>query len=251
MFVSERRLSDLKKEVDVDAHKLTPDELYRRHNVNFATGLSSQQAAANLARDGPNALTPPPTTPEWVKFLKALFGGFAMLLWLGAILCFIAYTIQATTQEEPPDDNLYLGVVLTTVVVITGVFSYYQESKSSSIMESFANLVPQYALCLRGGEKLTIKAEELTIGDIVDIKFGDRIPADIRVLESRGFKVDNSSLTGESEPQSRSPEFTHENPLETKNLAFFSTSAVEGTCVGCVVNIGDNTVMGRIAGRFQ
>merc|ERR1712088_424945 len=62
------------------------------------------------------------------------------------------------------------------------------------------------------------------------------------------FKVDNSSLTGESEPQTRSPEFTHENPLETKNLAFFSTNAVEGTCVGMVVNIGDNTVMGRIAG---
>merc|ERR1739838_921911 len=62
------------------------------------------------------------------------------------------------------------------------------------------------------------------------------------------FKVDNSSLTGESEPQQRTPEFTNENPLETKNLAFFSTNAVEGTCIGMVVNIGDNTVMGRIAG---
>merc|ERR1712209_352042 len=83
---------------------------------------------------------------------------------------------------------------------------------------------------------------------IVEIKFGDRCPADLRVLEARGFKVDNSSLTGESEPQARGPEFTHENPLETKNLAFFSTNAVEGTAVGMVVNIGDNTVMGRIAG---
>ena len=50
-------------------------------------------------KHGPNALTPPPTTPEWVKFLQALFGGFAMLLWLGAVLCFIAYGIQASTQE--------------------------------------------------------------------------------------------------------------------------------------------------------
>ena len=57
-----------------------------------------------------NALTPPPTTPEWVKFCQNLFGGFAMLLWLGAILCFLAYSIQATTFEEPPDDNLYLGI---------------------------------------------------------------------------------------------------------------------------------------------
>merc|ERR1719167_1563262 len=203
---------------------------------------------ANLERDGPNALTPPPTTPEWVKFLKALFGGFAMLLWLGAVLCFLAYGIQASTLEEPPDDNLYLGIVLSAVVIITGIFSYYQESKSSKIMESFANLVPQYALCLRDGDKVTIKADELTLGDIVEVKFGDRIPADLRILESKGFKVDNSSLTGESEPQSRNHEFTHENPLETKNLAFFSTNAVEGTAKGMVINIGDWTVMGRIAG---
>merc|ERR1711963_862027 len=148
-------------------------------------------------------------------FLQALFGGFSILLWLGAVLCFIAYSIQATTMEQPPDDNLYLGIVLTVVVVVTGIFSYYQESKSSNIIE---------------------------------VKFGDRLPADIRVLEARGFKVDNSSLTGESEPQARNAEFTHENPLETKNLAFFSTNAVEGTAKGIVVNVGDNTVMGRIAG---
>merc|ERR1712242_174686 len=154
----------------------------------------------------------------------------------------------ATAYEEPPDDNLYLGVVLTAVVTVTGIFSYYQESKSAKIMESFKNLVPQYALVRRDGEKISISAAELTLGDLVDIKFGDRIPADIRVLEARSFKVDNSSLTGESEPQARTPEFTHDNPLETKNLAFFSTNAVEGTAKGIVVNIGDNTVMGRIAG---
>jgi len=171
-----------------------------------------------------------------------------MLLWFGAILCFLAYGIQASAYEEPPDDNLYLGIVLSAVVTVTGIFSYYQEAKSAKIMESFKNLVPQYAVVRRNGEKITVKAAELTLGDIVDIKFGDRVPADLRVIEARGFKVDNSSLTGESEPQTRSPEFTNENPLETRNLAFFSTNAVEGTCIGMVVNIGDNTVMGRIAG---
>ena len=75
-------------------------------------------------------------------------------------------------------------------------------------MESFKNLVPQFALVIRDGQKNTIKAEQLTIGDIVEVKFGDRIPADIRILEARQFKVNNSSLTGESEPQSRSPEYT-------------------------------------------
>merc|ERR1719158_1683777 len=240
-------MDGLKQELELDVHTVEVDVLYKRFNSK-ENGLSTNQAKENLEKYGLNALTPPPTTPEWIKFCQNLFGGFAMLLWVGAILCFVAYTIQATNLEEPPDDNLYLGVVLTAVVVVTGIFSYYQESKSAKIMESFKNLVPQYALAIRDGEKVNIKAEQLTLGDIIFVKFGDRVPADIRVTESMGFKVDNSSLTGESEPQARNNEFTHENPLETKNLAFFSTNAVEGTATGIVVNIGDNTVMGRIAG---
>jgi len=244
----QENLNELKQELDIDFHKVPIGELCQRLGTNLETGLTAAQAKANTERDGPNRLTPPPTTPEWIKFCQNLFGGFALLLWLGAILCFLAYGIQASTYEEPPDDNLYLGIVLTAVVVVTGIFSYYQESKSSKIMESFANMVPQYALVLREGEKVNLKAEDLAIGDVIEVKFGDRIPADIRVVECKGFKVDNSSLTGESEPQSRSADFTHENPLETKNFAFFSTNAVEGTCKGIVVMIGDTTVMGRIAG---
>merc|ERR1719250_83522 len=243
-----KNLQELKQELEIDVHKVPIEELYKRFTTNPDRGLTADQAKKGLELHGPNALTPPPTTPEWVKFCQNLFSGFACLLWLGAILCFIAYGIQASAYEEPPDDNLYLGVVLTAVVTVTGVFSYYQESKSAKIMESFKNLVPQYALVRRNGEKISIEAKDLTLGDIVEVKFGDRVPADIRVLESKSFKVDNSSLTGESEPQQRTPEFTNENPLETRNLAFFSTNAVEGTCIGMVVNIGDNTVMGRIAG---
>ncbi|XP_061721576.1 sodium/potassium-transporting ATPase subunit alpha isoform X1 [Cydia pomonella] len=241
-------LDDLKQELDIDFHKVTPEELYQRFQTHPENGLSHAKAKENLERDGPNALTPPKQTPEWVKFCKNLFGGFALLLWIGAILCFIAYGIQASTVEEPADDNLYLGIVLAAVVIVTGIFSYYQESKSSKIMESFKNMVPQFATVIREGEKLTLRAEDLVLGDIVEVKFGDRIPADIRIIEARGFKVDNSSLTGESEPQSRGADFTNENPLETKNLAFFSTNAVEGTAKGIVICCGDNTVMGRIAG---
>merc|ERR1712055_1206673 len=243
-----KNLNELKQELEIDVHRVSVDELCKRFNTQVERGLTASQAAENVKQYGLNELTPPPKTPEWVKFCQCLFSGFAMLLWLGAILCFLAYGIQASAYEEPPDDNLYLGIVLSAVVTVTGVFSYYQEAKSAKIMESFKNLVPQYAVVRRNGEKITVKAVELTLGDIVDIKFGDRVPADLRVIEARGFKVDNSSLTGESEPQTRSPDFTNENPLETINLAFFSTNAVEGTCIGMVVNIGDNTVMGRIAG---
>ncbi|XP_028427653.1 sodium/potassium-transporting ATPase subunit alpha-1-like [Perca flavescens] len=240
-------MDDLKKEVDLDDHKLTLDELQRKYGTDLTRGLSNGRAKEILTRDGPNALTPPPTTPEWVKFCKQLFGGFSMLLWLGAFLCFFAFTIQSITVEEMLNDNLYLGIVLTFVVVISACFSYYQDAKSSRIMDSFRNMVPQQALVIREGEKKMINAEEVVVGDLVEVKGGDKIPADFRLVSAHGCKVDNSSLTGESEAQARTPDCSSDNPLETRNLAFYSTNCVEGTARGVVINTGNRTVMGRIA----
>ena len=87
-------------------HKISLAELEARFGTSLTSGLTAAKAKEILARDGPNALTPPPTTPEWVKFCKQLFGGFAMLLWIGAILCFFAYTIQATTSDHAAPDNV-------------------------------------------------------------------------------------------------------------------------------------------------
>ncbi|CAB1327765.1 unnamed protein product [Coregonus sp. 'balchen'] len=227
-------MDDLKKEVDLDDHKLTLDELHRKYGTDLARGLTSARAKEILLRDGPNTLTPPPTTPEWVKFCRQLFGGFSMLLWIGAMLCFLAYGIQAASEDEPANDNLYLGVVLSVVVIVTGCFSYYQEAKSSKIMDSFKNLVPQQALVVRDGEKKNINAEEVVVGDLVEVKGGDRIPADLRIVSASGCKT-------------RTPDFSNDNPLETRNIAFFSTNCVEGTARGIVINTGDHTVMGRIA----
>ncbi|KAI1302123.1 Sodium/potassium-transporting ATPase subunit alpha [Halotydeus destructor] len=89
-------------------------------------------------------------------------------------------------------------------------------------MESFKNMVPQYACVIRDAQKLTMSAEELVVGDVVEVKGGDRIPADIRIVQAAACKVDNSCLTGESEPQAR-------------------------TAKGIVINTGDRTIMGRIA----
>ncbi|XP_006922963.1 sodium/potassium-transporting ATPase subunit alpha-4 [Pteropus alecto] len=240
-------VEDLKKEVVMDDHKLTLEQLSTKYSVDLTKGLSPEEAEKILIRNGPNVLTPPPTIPEWVKFCKQLFGGFSILLWTGAILCFVAYGIQRYFNEEATKDNLYLGIVLAVVVVITGCFSYSQEAKSSKIMESFKNMVPQQALVIRGGEKIQINIQNVVLGDLVEVKGGDRIPADLRLISAQGCKVDNSSLTGESEPQSRSPDFTHENPLETRNICFFSTNCVEGTARGIVIATGDSTIMGRIA----
>ncbi|MBV96686.1 Potassium-transporting ATPase alpha chain 2, partial [Eschrichtius robustus] len=210
-------------------------------------GLSSTRAAELLARDGPNTLTPPKETPEIIKFLKQMVGGFSILLWIGAILCWIAYGIQYSNDKSSSLDSVYLGSVLALVVILTGVFAYYQEAKSTNIMASFHQMIPQQALVIRDSEKKTVPADQLVVGDIVEIKGGDRIPADIRLLSAQGCKVDNSSLTGESEPQPRSCEFTHDNPLETKNISFFSTTCLEGTATGMVIHTGDRTIIGQIA----
>ncbi|XP_029428993.1 potassium-transporting ATPase alpha chain 2 [Rhinatrema bivittatum] len=242
-----KKMDALKQELEMDDHKLSIEELEDKFTTSILKGLTSARAAEILARDGPNALTPPKGTPEIIKFLKQMVGGFSLLLWAGAILCWIAYGIQYAQDNTVAKDNLYLGVILALVIILTGCFAYFQEAKSTNIMASFRNMVPQHALVTRDGEKTEILASELVVGDLVEVKGGDRIPADLRIIFAQGCKVDNSSLTGESEAQPRSNEFTHENPLETRNIAFYSTTCLEGTARGIVVCTGDNTIIGRIA----
>lgn len=244
----ETNVEELKREVDIDDHLISIEQLCERYQTDTRSGLPKSLVAHSLELYGPNTLTPPKTKSEWKKFLAQLFGGFSLLLWIGAILCFIAYGIQVSTIEHVLPDNLYLGLVLTLVVLLTGCFAYAQERKSSRIMDSFKRMVPQHARVIRDGIKDTIPADEVVVGDLVEVCAGDRVPADIRVIFAHQFKVDNSSLTGESEPQSRGTESINENPLEAFNLAFFSTNCIEGNALGIVFSTGDRTVMGRIAG---
>merc|ERR1719370_2823375 len=270
LFLGDRRMrnpfkkrSSAKKEDEVPAsakldaqqstykeeHTMPLEELAEQLDTNFEMGLVDAEAKMRLERDGPNSLTPPKKTPEWLKFLKVMFGGFAALLWAAAILCFVATGIQAGKEgEDMAYDNLYIGIALVVVVVVTGLFTYYQENKSSKIMESFAKMTPPLAQVVRDGAQKEIEASELVVGDIVQIRGGDKTPADLRMLECHSIKVDNSSLTGESVPVSLRPDSTDENHLASRNLAFYSTNVVEGVGTGVVIKTGDETVMGTIAG---
>ncbi|KHJ49480.1 cation transporter/ATPase [Trichuris suis] len=99
-------LEHLKKEVEMDEHRIPLAELYQRYGTDPEMGLSEDCAREILERDGPNALTPPKKVPEWVKFAKNLFGGFALLLWIGSVLCFIAYGVDLATSDDPLHDNV-------------------------------------------------------------------------------------------------------------------------------------------------
>ena len=100
---------------------------------------------------------------------------------------------------------------------------------------------------LRDGRKQSIAVEDIVVGDIVYCEAGDRVPADLRIFVSNSMKVDNSSITGESEPLVRTIEPVRSIPLESTNLAFFSTNCTDGTGIGVVIATGDRTVMGDIA----
>jgi len=191
-----------------------------------------------------NELEPPPSTPWWVKFFHHNTGLFSLLLWTAALLCFVAVLID-TKQIE----YLYLGVVLAVVVFGTGCFSYYQDAQADAKMKGFANMMPQTVTVKRDG-KILIKqsARMLTTGDVIQVVAGDKVPADIRVLEGDEIEVDNSSLTGENLPQKRNAKMNkYKMPLESTNILYYGCEVKSGSGWCMVVRTGDNTAMGRIA----
>ena len=233
-----------------DEHLVKLDVLVKKLNTDIKKGLTTKQAAINLKKDGPNELTPPPKESLLLKFLKIQFGGFSLLLWIAGALCFMAYGIESAEVKEGetnPPDYLYLGIVLCVVVLLTGIFSFYQEYKADETMEKFKNMVPPRANVLRDGKWQDIEARQLVKGDIVEIKQGNKVPADLRVIEADMLKVDNSSLTGESLAISLDPNKSNKDPAESKNVAFYSSNITEGVGKGIIIQTGDQTRMGSIA----
>lgn len=232
---------------DLDQHKIAWKQLCTRYEVNedtvFTQGLTSAQAAERNSKQGDNVLSEKKKDPWWMKLFHELTSPFALMLWAGSILCIVAYGLDTSDPS-----NLYLGIVLCIVVMLTGTVTFLQNAKSESVMEGFKNFIPPKCTVIRDGKEDQVNATKLVTGDIVIVKEGGRVPADIRIIESKDMKVDNSSLTGESDLLLRSPECTEpEKILETKNVAFFGTLCKGGRGKGMVFNIGDNTIIGQIA----
>jgi sodium/potassium-transporting ATPase subunit alpha len=240
-------LNSKKDDIPIVEHMMSIEEALAEHKVSFDKGLSTEQAQQLYDQWGPNALTPPPSTPLCIVFLHHLTGFFSLLLWLAAVLCMVAWILDQAAVE-----NLYLAIVLSVVVLLTGAFSFYQDFQSAAAMESFKNFLPEKTTVTRNGQSTEIDAKLIVPGDIISVRAGDKIPADMRVLESANFKVDNSSLTGEPLELTRKAENTaaddiKANPLEATNLAFYGTLCKSGKCKGLVVQTGNNTVIGNIA----
>ncbi|KXS21130.1 hypothetical protein M427DRAFT_93562 [Gonapodya prolifera JEL478] len=238
------------KQLDVTEHLMTLEELEAKYQTKFdaakpanSLGLSAEEAAKRLAENGPNMLTPPPRRPGWLKFLDKLRGLFNLIMLFAGVVTYILYGIDTVNNSS----NVYIGGILIAVAFLNSFIEYYQEAKSQAILESFLNLIPSRSTAVRGGVQAPMSAVELVAGDVVYLRLGDKVPADCVIVAATDLKVDNSSLTGESEPQERTKRNTNENPLEATNLVFNGTLCVNGDGYGIVVRTGDNTVIGQIA----
>jgi len=221
----------------LEIERVVPNE------VKDLQGLAVHEAARRLARDGRNVLTPPKQRPEWLKFLIKFSDPFMILLEVAAVLCFIGYALDSAAGLS----NLILGFVLLGIVTFTCALAYFQEGKNSAVAATFAKMLPSSARVRRGGVDTRVTADTLVIGDLVTVESGEKCPADIRMILVNGLKVDNSSLTGESEPITVVNSHTHELLIESRNMAFSGSLVVEGEATGIVVAIGDNTLIGSIA----
>jgi sodium/potassium-transporting ATPase subunit alpha len=216
------------------------------HDLEASTGLSRTAAASRLTADGPNTLTPASETSQLVLFLSQFRNGF-MLLLLGAGTLSI---ISPFLQSGPVTDlsNTYLGIILICVVIATCVMSYLQERSSSRIMDSFGQMLPPAATVIRDGARMEVPAADLVKGDVILLRVGEQVPADVRVLASSDLQVEKASLTGESDAVKLVPTAAEEDNLyEATCLALNSCFVVNGSGVGVVVRTGDETVIGKIA----
>jgi sodium/potassium-transporting ATPase subunit alpha len=208
-------------------------------------GLTSTKAKQVLEEFGPNVLTPPPRVPLWLLFLYQ-FGNLLMILLIFAGILSIASWAAQGVGGDPT--NLYLGVLLLIVVLVTCYETFAQEAKSDSLMEKFRALVPEKASVIRDGNTIPVGAEEIVVGDIIRLKSGDKIPADCRVIQNSSMKVDQSMITGESEPVDNSVQPVDEKPLEAKNIIFNGSLVVDGSCLAVVIRTGDDTLIGGMVG---
>jgi sodium/potassium-transporting ATPase subunit alpha len=221
-------------------HIISLDELYTLVQSS-AQGLSTAEAQLRQKKYGLNVLAEKEKISIIVKFGKHLVNFFALLLWTGSLLAFFAEHLA------PGEGNLYIGIALIGVVILNALFTFIQEYQSEKIMESFKKMMPVKIDVLRDGHRQEFLAHELVPGDVIFVEEGDKIPADARLIVENALRVDHSSLTGESEPQLRCVDCTHENILESRNMIFSGTLVNSGNGSALVYNTGMKTQLGKIA----
>ncbi len=211
-----------------------------------AAGLTASEAQRRLAEFGPNRVEEVGRESLIFRFAREFTHFFAIILWLGAALAFLA------DYFDSGQGMARLGVAIVGVILINGCFSFWQEYKAERAIDALRQLLPQQVTMLRDGEIEERLATDLLPGDIVLLEEGDFVPADCRVIEAFGLRVNTATITGESQPRSRSADPVLEgSPLFAKNIVLAGTSVVSGQARGVVYATGMRTEFGQIAHLTQ
>ena len=219
---------------------LTHRELCEAFHTEEKTGLGTQEAEKRLLRDGSNALRKAKEQTVWDRIQNQINDPMIFILFLAASISILL--------REYRDTGIILAVIAlnTTVGVI-------QEGKARKALEALKKMTAPVAIVKRDGMYRRIPADRLVKGDVVKLKAGNQVPADIRLLEVQGLSANESALTGESLPVIKSNAVLKKGlPIaERKNMAYMSTEIMKGSGEGIVVATGMDTELGKIAGMIQ
>lgn len=205
-----------------------------------ADGLSGEQVSLRQKKFGANRLTPPAGESNWLKFLRQ-FNNVLIYVLLAAAL--MSWLLGRWTD----------GAVIFAVVIINGMFGFIQEGKAEQALASIRSMLRVHTHVMRDGVRQQIDAEELVPGDVVLLESGDRVPADLRLIEGINLGVQESALTGESfSVQKNTDPVSPEAPLaERFCMLYAGTLVTQGRARGVTVGIGDDTEIGKIGSMLR
>ena len=219
------------------------EQLYDSLKTNSA-GLSTNEADERLKQYGYNILPEKKKHRLYKKLIIQFKNLFNVLLLIAALLSFI------TGWSANDTGSIQMGIAILGVVIISVLFNLFQEHRAERAVEAIRDLVPMNARVIRDGQTKQIPIKDIVPGDIISLEEGDKIPADARLLNSYEFSVDNSTLTGESEPQPRSPDIntnsTKNQIIECSNMIFAGTTVASGSATAIVLATASNTQFGKI-----
>lgn len=221
-------------------NELNRNEIFRSL-VTSEQGLSADEAHRRLAEFGLNTIQTIRRKPLALRFLSQFTHFLAILLWLAAGLSFVSEWMN------PGEGMLTLGFAIIAVIVINALFTFIQEYRAEKALEALKQLLPFHVTVLREGKEEQIPAEQVVPGDIVRLAEGYKVPADLRLIDAVGLRVNNASLTGESDPVLCTTEPTSGDPINSSNIAFAGTVVVAGSGTGVAYATGMRTEFGRIA----
>ena len=221
-------------------YALSAEDVAAKLGVDPASGLSGAKAADVLQKDGPNALPEEKGEPGWRRFLDQYRAYMQIILLIAAVISMVIG--QWST-----------GLVLIALTVFNAVTGLRQEGKAESAMNALKSLMKQTARVRRDGAEAEIPAEEVVPGDVVMLEAGDNVAADGRVIEAHSLDIDESALTGESVPASKTTDPLADvdlGPGDRTNVAFMNTPVTHGSGVMIVTGTGADAEVGKIAGML-